>query len=116
MIGNITGNRIIELADTDSTNSYAARLLHNEIPEEGTVILTHFQRAGRGQRGTGWESAPGKNLLASYILYPTFLSPADQFLLNQAITLGVYDFLTEQTSHNVRIKWPNDILVDHSKI
>ena len=116
MIGNTLGRRIIEIEDTDSTNSYAARLLHAEVPEDGTVIMAHYQKSGRGQRSTVWESEAGKNLLVSYIVYPNFLSPPSQFLLNQAITLGVYDFIISQTSQPVAIKWPNDILAGHSKI
>ncbi|MDQ3050013.1 MAG: biotin--[acetyl-CoA-carboxylase] ligase, partial [Bacteroidota bacterium] len=93
MFGNKPGQRIIELAETDSTNSYAARLLHDEIPEEGTLIYTRFQKAGRGQRGTTWESEHGKNLLLSYIFYPTFLQISNQFLFNQAIAIALRETL-----------------------
>ncbi len=116
MFGNKPGQRIIELAETDSTNSYAARLLHDEIPEEGTVIYSRLQKAGRGQRGTNWDSESGKNLLLSYILYPTFLPVTDQFLLNQAIALALQETLQQYTQKPVTIKWPNDILADDAKI
>jgi BirA family transcriptional regulator, biotin operon repressor / biotin---[acetyl-CoA-carboxylase] ligase len=116
MIGNAIGGRIIELDDTDSTNSYAARLLHNEFPEEGTVIMAHVQKAGRGQRSSTWNSQAGKNLLLSYILYPVFLPPADQFLLNQAVALAVYDFIVQSGTGEAGIKWPNDILLNRRKI
>lgn len=116
MFGNKPGQRIIELAETDSTNSYAARLLHDEIPEEGTLIYTRFQKAGRGQRGTTWESENGKNLLLSYIFYPTFLPVGDQFVFNQTIAIALRETLQQFTSAAVSIKWPNDLIVNGGKI
>ncbi|HMT28646.1 MAG TPA: biotin--[acetyl-CoA-carboxylase] ligase [Bacteroidia bacterium] len=116
MIGFKAGNRVIHMAETDSTNSFASRLLHLEIPEEGTVIMADFQKAGRGQRGSGWVSEAGKNLLISYILYPNFLKIADQFSLNQAISLAVCEFIRKSTRANVYIKWPNDILAGEGKV
>lgn len=116
MFGNKPGQRIIEVDETDSTNSYAARLLHDSFPEEGTVIFSRFQKAGRGQRGSNWESDHDKNLLLSYILYPTFLPLSQQFVLNQAIALGLMETLGQLTSIRVSIKWPNDILAEGEKI
>jgi len=116
MFGNKPGQRIIEVAETDSTNSYAARLLHDEIPEEGTLIVSNHQNAGRGQRGTVWESENGLNLLLSYILYPSFLPLQNQFILNEAIALSLHDTIQQFTSFDVLIKWPNDILAGGGKI
>src|SRR5689334_16542482 len=108
MLGTEIGHRVIELEETDSTNSHASRILHDEVPEEGTIVLTQFQKAGRGQRGSLWESERGKNLLASYILYPTFLHPGEQFVLSQAIALAVKDTIHEITGRETVVKWPND--------
>ena len=116
MIGNKPGQRIIEVDEIDSTNSYAARLLHDQVPEEGTAIVAGFQKAGKGQRGSAWESDSHKNLLVSYILYPNFLNIQDQFLLNQAISLGVSDTVKSFTTAKIAVKWPNDILANDSKI
>lgn len=116
MFGNKPGQRVIELDETDSTNSYAARLLHDQVPEEGTVISTGFQKAGKGQRGTVWESEPYKNLLISYILYPNFIKIQDQFLLNQGVALAILETLKILTTAKIVIKWPNDILADNKKI
>ncbi len=116
MIGFKAGIRTIHLAETDSTNSYAARLLHLEVPEEGTVIMADFQKSGRGQRGSGWESEDGKNLNISYILYPNFLKIADQFALNQVISLAVAEFIRKMVQADTYIKWPNDIITEGQKI
>jgi len=116
MLGNVIGSKIIELDEIDSTNSYAARLIYDQSPIEGTVITAGFQSAGKGQRGSGWESEKNQNLILSYILFPSFLDVSQHFLLNQAISLSIYDFISQKTSAPVAIKWPNDILAGDKKI
>lgn len=101
----------------DSTNNFAAKLLTEENPEEGTVILAEFQTAGRGQRGKNWEASAGKNLLTSVILRPVFLSIDRHAILNKAVAIAVFDTVKNfcETAQ-VHIKWPNDILVNGMKI
>lgn len=116
MLGNVIGSKLIELDETDSTNSYAARLIYDQSPLEGTVIVAGFQSAGKGQRGAGWESEKNQNLLISCIIYPAFLGVTEHFLLNQVFSLGVLEFMQKKTSAPISIKWPNDILIGDRKI
>ena len=106
----------MQFDELDSTNSYAIELLSKNKPSEGTVISAWNQAKGRGQIGSSWESEAGKNLTISLILYPTFLPIKQQFLLNQAISLSIYDFISRFIKNGVCIKWPNDILVFDKKI
>jgi len=111
------GRNQIKLEEIDSTNNYAGRVLQQERPPEGTVILAAYQTGGRGQRGNNWISEPGQNLLCSFVLYPVFLRLKDQFLLNKAIALALYrtvDLIVPASF--VRIKWPNDILLENRKL
>lgn len=108
--------RIIELTSTDSTNNYAANLLKQGKEAEGTAILSYYQTKGRGQRGAYWESAKGQNLTFSIILYPNFIPLKNQFTLHKIVAVSIVDFLQEQTRSKVRIKWPNDILVNQHKV
>ncbi len=100
-----------------STNTFATELLAKSNPTEGTVISAAFQTAGRGQMGTRWESQQEQNVTLSVILFPTFIPLQEQFLLSQAVALAVRDavqfFLPQQ---EIRVKWPNDILVGSKKI
>lgn len=107
---------IIHLPETKSTNSYAVEILSKDRPEEGCVIVTDYQTKGKGTDSNTWESEKGKNLTFSLILYPSF--PADQqFIMNKAISLGIYDFLVaELPGHKVSIKWPNDLYIEERKI
>jgi BirA family biotin operon repressor/biotin-[acetyl-CoA-carboxylase] ligase len=107
---------IIRLPETKSTNSFAIELLSKEHPEEGCVIITDYQTQGKGTDTNTWESEKGKNLTLSLILYPKLVAD-QQFLLNKAISLGIYDFLVaEIPGHKISIKWPNDLYVEDKKI
>jgi BirA family biotin operon repressor/biotin-[acetyl-CoA-carboxylase] ligase len=114
------GQKIISLEQTDSTNSFMLRLLKSENIYEGTVVVTRKQEQGRGQRGTSWESEPGKNLTLSIFLCPLFLKPDEQFFLNKVISLGVAEFvislLKREKGKKVKIKWPNDIYIGNKKV
>jgi BirA family transcriptional regulator, biotin operon repressor / biotin---[acetyl-CoA-carboxylase] ligase len=52
----------------------------------------------------------------SLLLKPNFLSIKDQFYLTMAVSLGVHDFLVERLYGKVKIKWPNDVIVEEKKI
>ncbi|MFH0864836.1 MAG: biotin--[acetyl-CoA-carboxylase] ligase [Bacteroidota bacterium] len=112
------GKTILRLSETASTNTFAAKLLLAEKPTEGTVIYSVSQTEGRGQQGNIWESECGKNLTVSVILYPCFLKPDKQFLLNKFISLAVLDFVKLHIPVNMfpKIKWPNDIYVGAKKV
>ena len=74
-----------------STNDEAADSIATDQAEEGFIVITDRQTAGRGQRGNQWEAEPAHNLTFSLVLRPTFLTAADQFWLNMAVSLGIID-------------------------
>lgn len=110
------GKVLLEYERLDSTNSQAERLLKDSKPAEGTVVFTMNQFAGRGQMGNEWFNDTFKNLTTSIILYPKIDFPKRQFALNQVIALGLRDCLSAYYEDKVKIKWPNDIFVNHRKI
>ena len=116
-MGNI-GNEILQLKEVDSTNRFFMDWLTREKPEEGTLLITDFQTAGKGMDGAKWESEYGQNLTFSFVLYPSFLAPDAQFYLNKTISLGLADLVEEllPASANIRIKWPNDIYIGDHKV
>ncbi len=110
---------LIYLDETDSTNNYMQQLLLSKEKEveEGTLVWTGFQTAGRGQSQNKWESEKDANLLFSMLLYPDFIPVTEQFLLSQITALGVVDFLSSFCELNeLSIKWPNDIYWKDKKI
>ena len=111
----IANRPFILLQETTSTNSYLKEISSSSRLEEGTIVQTLFQTAGRGQAGNFWESERGKNLTFSLILYPRQLPVANQFLISQLVSLAIFDVLSEETD-SVSIKWPNDIYYKEQKI
>lgn len=111
----IIGSKLLFFKTLPSTNSYAASMLREQEVQEGTVVYTNYQSAGRGQGGNKWESEENKNLLISIILFPSMINPSDQFLISMAVSLGICDFLDQYTSA-ISVKWPNDIYVKNDKI
>jgi len=106
---------IIHVPETESTNIYAIELLSHNRPVEGSVIITDHQTKGKGLDSNSWESEKGKNLTFSIILYPQFTAEK-QFILNKAVSLGIYDMLVDELpDQNVSIKWPNDIYIGDKK-
>ncbi|OEK05661.1 biotin--[acetyl-CoA-carboxylase] ligase [Roseivirga misakiensis] len=111
------GKKVIYMPSCHSTNDLGLQIIQNTDTIEGTVIVTDDQKKGRGQRGNSWISEPNKNLMLSIILKPSFVKPADHFVLNMAVSLGVRatiaDFLPSTTCN---VKWPNDLFIGRSKI
>lgn len=110
------GHSLVFMPECHSTNDEASRLIQNMNVIDGTVIITNNQIAGRGQRGNTWLSAVGKNLTFSILLKPSFVLVKDQFYLNVAFSLGLADYLKVALKTEVKIKWPNDILIGNKKI
>lgn len=112
-----TGQLLVTLRETDSTNLHLKQWITNNKPTEGTVILAEKQTAGRGQEGTQWLSQPGENLTLSIYYKPSFLLARQQFLLSMAVALGVRQTVSILLpKENALIKWPNDIYVNGSKV
>jgi len=110
------GKNLLILPECPSTNTLAAELSQAGQGPEGTVVITHHQTAGRGQRGNTWQSGKGLNLTLSVVLQPTFLSAIRQFQLNKAVALAVRDVVSKYTREDVRVKWPNDIMIGDKKV
>ncbi|GAB4399026.1 MAG: biotin--[acetyl-CoA-carboxylase] ligase [Microscillaceae bacterium] len=113
----IIGQKFIDLPNCHSTNDIAQQIIREGQPEEGLVIYTEHQTAGRGQRGNHWEAAPGQNLTFSVILSPQFLAADQQFYLSMAVALAVRKALLPYCApQTLKIKWPNDLFVEQKKI
>lgn len=109
---------IIWLDSIDSTNNEAKRRL--DKISRTTVIAAREQTAGRGQRGNSWKTEAAKNLTFSLVMKSgnetmDGISVACQFVISEAIALGITGYLKEK-GIEAKIKWPNDIYVGDRKI
>jgi BirA family biotin operon repressor/biotin-[acetyl-CoA-carboxylase] ligase len=109
---------VIKKRKLRSTQQYLLKLIQKKTVSEGTLIITNHQYAGIGQPENTWESLPGKNLTFSVLLKPSFIDPADQFLITKMISLSILEYLSSihELNKKLSIKWPNDIYAGDRKI
>ena len=81
-----------------------------------TVVSTENQTNGKGQLGSEWSSNVGENLTFSVFVDTSFLKSQNQFYLNCAVSISVFNVLKKMLIPQLSVKWPNDILSHHKKI
>jgi BirA family biotin operon repressor/biotin-[acetyl-CoA-carboxylase] ligase len=105
---------IRRFAEIDSTNTYVLDQARQGAAE-GLVAVAEHQSAGRGRLDRRWESPPGANLLASVLLRPDCTAD-DLHHCSGAVALAAADACAELAGVEPVLKWPNDLLVDGSKL
>ncbi len=105
------GDRLLYLSTVESTNTLAMQLAY-ERPEEGLVILTDSQTAGKGRRGRRWVDVPGCNVLMSVVFQPLF----PPHILVMITSLAIVDAIADMCQVVAAIKWPNDVLIEDRKV
>lgn len=110
------GDQLLTYEELESTNKTAAELLARSQVAHGAVIMANAQHDGRGQRGNSWASSPGQDIALSIVVKPRALRADAQFALSKVAALAVHDMVRTHVAADVRIKWPNDILIDRKKI
>lgn len=108
------GAPLVLAAETTSTNDDAKQGARAGAPH-GALWVAEAQTAGRGRQGRAWLSPPGENLLFS-VLMRLRCAPARVPPVSLAVGLAVRDAVAralclEDSSSDVRVKWPNDVLV-----
>ncbi len=91
--------KIVRLGSVTSTQDVA-----REMPI-GSVVVADHQTAGRGRSSHSWEAPPGAALLVSFVLSP-----------NPLLSLAAGVAAAEACGRGVRLKWPNDLLLDGRKV
>lgn len=98
----------------DSTNSYLMR--SSAKPFKGyRVCLAEHQERGRGRRGRRWISSFGRNLCISIARkYPQTNMGLGG--LSLAVGIQLAKTLKQKGVANLGLKWPNDVLLDYTKL
>ena len=102
------------LESVDSTNS-ACRRLALEGAEDGTVVMADCQTAGRGRRNRSFQSPAGRGLFLS-ILWRPGCTPDKLLPLTALSAVAVYRAVERVCGVNLRIKWPNDLVLHGKKL
>ena len=103
------------IPQTPSTSTLLRELARKNQLEEGFMIHTDFQLAGKGQAGNSWESEIAQNLLFSILLYPHHVAIEAQFILSQLVSVAIKKVLDRYCS-DITVKWPNDIYWKDKKL
>ncbi|MCZ6765546.1 MAG: biotin--[acetyl-CoA-carboxylase] ligase [bacterium] len=110
----VFGRRIYYSVAIDSTNRMAVDLARRNEPH-GTIVLTDFQKQGRGRHTKRWASPPGENLLFSIVLRPN--APARSLLpVTLAFSVTLATTLTRVLQKEIGVKWPNDLVTPQGKL
>lgn len=109
-LGALAGRFDVDALDEcDSTSSELMRRADRGAPA-GTVIVADRQSAGRGRRGRSWLSSPERSL--TFSLLWRFPGNASRLSgLSLAVGLGLAKALEKLGAVGVRLKWPNDVLL-----
>ena len=99
---------------TDSTNSVLMQAAQTGAPD-GSVVCAEYQFAGRGRRGRQWQSVLGGSLTFS-VLWRFEEGIAALVGLSLAVGLAMARALNQHSQFRVKLKWPNDVLVDFRKL
>ena len=71
----------------------------------GSIVLADHQSAGRGRQDHRWEAPEDAALLVSFVLPP-----------NPLLSLAAGVAAAEACGAEVRLKWPNDLLLEAQKL
>jgi BirA family biotin operon repressor/biotin-[acetyl-CoA-carboxylase] ligase len=95
----MAGTQILRLGSVTSTQDVA-----RDLPL-GSIVIADHQTAGRGRLDRRWDAPPGAALLVSFVLEP-----------NPLLSLRAGVAAAEACGPNVRLKWPNDLLLEGRKL
>lgn len=104
----------IHISETESTNTLAKEYIERGV-RSGTAIIADYQNSGKGRLGKSWHSVPGKGLYCSIIIKPR--CSREQISLITLLTGLVVAETIESIGckASVKLKWPNDIIVNDKK-
>jgi BirA family transcriptional regulator, biotin operon repressor / biotin---[acetyl-CoA-carboxylase] ligase len=110
-------SEVVQLAETSSTNSLLLERARAGAPA-GLVVVADHQTAGRGRFDRRWESPPGESLLFSVLLRPSEqeLPTPRRHLAVAAVSLALVEGASVAAGVDVRLKWPNDLVVGDLKL
>jgi len=77
-------------------------------------VIANEQTAGRGRGGKSWQSSPGAGLWLTLIERPADTSGLG--VLSLRVGLAAAEALDRFAPEPIRLKWPNDLYIDRSKL
>ncbi len=109
----IIGRKVIVKEEVSSTNDLA-KAFAIDGEEEGLVVTSKTQLAGRGRMGRTWVSPEG-GLYLSVILRPK-VPVQDMLRMTVLACVPVAETIEEASGCRTTIKWPNDVEINGKKV
>lgn len=105
---------IIYYEKITSTNSVAKEILNKtNFNINNFLVLADYQTNGRG-KGDAYYFSPAK--VGIYMSVVLIKPSYDLKLLSMATSLAIAKSLCTFTDANIKVKWPNDILINNKKV
>lgn len=99
---------------TDSTNQRIYDFAEKGR-EEGLLAVAEEQTGGKGRRGRSWVSPPGTGIWMSLLLRPK-VEPQKASMVTIVAALAMTKAMEKITGMEIRIKWPNDVVLNGKKV
>jgi len=112
-LGTLTlGREIVHRREAASTQAIA-KSLASLGAIEGTIVVAETQSEGRGRMGREWASPQG-GIYFSAVLRPQ-IQPTEALRLPLTAGVAVARAIRRNTDLNIRLKWPNDVMLNGKK-
>ena len=120
----MTANCILErVTETKSTNDDLLERWRSGQLIDPVARIAHRQTAGKGRAGRAWLSNPDDSICFS-IAYPFKRSPAQLAGLSLLVGIAVIEGISKACNldkplllqSGLRLKWPNDLLLNNAKL
>ena len=105
--------RSLQLHYFDSCESTNLECMN--LQQDGSVVIAEQQTRGRGRRGRDWVSPALENIYCSLGVVKT-MNPESLGMLSIQTGVAIAEVLHAWQFNQVRLKWPNDILMMGRKL
>jgi BirA family biotin operon repressor/biotin-[acetyl-CoA-carboxylase] ligase len=108
------GRELLFFRETGSTNDERKQRAADGA-KEGLVAAADIQSKGKGRKGREWTTPEGVNIAMSYLLRPD-IPPDSAPMITLVMALAAAKGIREVSALDVKIKWPNDIVMNGKKL
>ena len=104
---------LIKFKRVKSTNDKAIKIIRSKKNKQG-IIISNLQTKGKGTMGKKWVSQRGNFFASIFFELKQNMPKFNEFsLINPLI---IKNILNEYSKFEVKIKWPNDLLIKSRKV
>ncbi len=109
---------LYHLKNVDSTNRYVTD--NSDKLENYSIVSAETQTMGKGRVNRSWDSSVKGNIYASILLKDLSFQGQDSpiYSITQFAAITIRDILAEiiGSSYELKIKWPNDLILNDKKV